>query len=93
MEPQVKVNTRLMAKFIGNAYRADKAGMAEGSYFEQMVTALLRNRLEWLPEGCPGILPALIQLVAHDEDWFHMMIEVSRLGLTDPDRDRCEITV
>lgn len=91
MEAEFQFNPRIAAKFIGNAYRADKTGTAEGSYFERIVTALLRDRLDWLPEGCPGILPALHQLVAHDEDWFHMMIEVSRMGLTDPNRDRGEI--
>ena len=34
---------------------------------------------------------AVHQLVEHDEDWFHTMIEVSRPGLTDPNRDRGEI--
>ncbi|WP_158213611.1 hypothetical protein [Sphingopyxis witflariensis] len=51
---------------------------------------MLRDRLDWLPEGCPGILPALRQLVEHDENWFHMMVEVSRMGLTNPRREQAE---
>lgn len=90
MEIELKFDPRLAAKFIGNAYRADQTGKADGTYYEQIVTALLRDRLDWLPEGCVGILPALRQLVEHNENWFHMMVEVGRMGLTDPNRDRGE---
>lgn len=71
---------RLAAKFMANARRAREVGTPDGTHFEQIVTAMLVNRVDWLPGACENILDALSQLVQHDETWFHTMIEVNRMN-------------
>ena len=56
MTKEFKLEPRLVAKFLGNAQLAEQRGHAEGSHYEQIVSALLHSRLDWLPDTCRGVL-------------------------------------
>lgn len=73
-----KTNPRLAVQFISRARRAAEEGRASGTPMEQIVSALLNNRQDWLPDGCT-ILEALERLmVVYEEDWFHTMMAIHK---------------
>lgn len=72
-----KFDPRLAAHFIASARRAAAANRATGSTFEQIVTALLNGRSDWLPPRHEHPLEAICYLHAEDPVWFHTMMAVS----------------
>ena len=78
MIDQDKVDPRLAAQFISRARRAAAAGYAVGSTSEQIVTALLNGRADWLPEPFKHPLEAIARLYAGGPEWFHTMMAVSK---------------
>jgi len=78
IEPS-KVDPRLAAQFIARARRAEAEGYASGSTSEQIVSAFLSNRQDWLPEKWT-MLDALERLHLGGQDWFHTMIAVNKRG-------------
>lgn len=73
-----KVDPRLAAQFIGRARRAAAAGYAVGSTSEQIVTAFLNGRSDWLPAPFQHPLEAISRLYAGGPEWFHTMMAVSK---------------
>ncbi|RYG88333.1 MAG: hypothetical protein EON59_04775 [Alphaproteobacteria bacterium] len=74
-----KVDPRLAAQFIARARRAEAEGFASGSTTEQIVSAFLTNRQDWLPERWT-MLDALDRLHLGGPDWFHTMMAVNSRG-------------
>jgi hypothetical protein len=72
-----KFDPRLAASFIAKARHAATSGRAVGSTSEQIVTALLNGRSDWLPSRYEHPLKAIRQVYAEDPVWFHTMIAVS----------------
>jgi hypothetical protein len=74
-------NARLAAKFIGNARRPLNSGEPDGTSLDQIVTAYVLDRADWLPASCENFEQALEQIAAHDEIWCHTMTAVKQMDL------------
>lgn len=73
-----KIDPRRVVQFITWARRAERDGGASGSVNEQIVSALLNGRLDWLPQSCAQPLAAIQHLIDEGDGWFQLMMVVHR---------------
>lgn len=78
-----QVSQPLADTFIRLARRAEQEGYAVGSTSEQIVSALINGRADWLPEIYSDPLAAIKRLHAGGGDWWHTMLHVHGLDWRD----------
>lgn len=77
------VNKSLVPEFVRRARRAADAGEAAGSTSEQIVSALLNGRADWLPYPYTDPLAAIRRLHSGGADWWHTLLYVAETNWRD----------